>query len=156
MSSPGAIAVKVAIEQVKALSVRELEKRRKVATGRTMRSLTISLTSSDAAQTGKLEGDEQWKWVGNGRGPGRMPPLGPIQEWVNARRLTISAYAVARTIAKQGSKDFREGNQNVFLSAFEQFEKGPGLAKLENDGAGEFEQQAIDLAVKNLKDGRSR
>ena len=129
---------------------KEMVRRGKVATGRTISTLSTSVTTGDAAVVGTLTGEEQWKFVGNGRGPGGMPPINNIQRWINAKGLTISAYAVARTIAKKGSKDYRNRAPNVFMSAMDDFEKD-GLDRLEDKAAGAFEQQAIDMAIKYLK-----
>jgi len=149
---PGAaIAVRDAIEEIRALSIAEMERRGKVATGRTISTLSTGVTVSDASVTGTLTGEEQWKWVGNGRRPGRMPPIAPIQAWIDAKGLTISAYAVARTIGRLGSKDYRNNAPNVFLSAIDDFEKGPGGKRLEDKAGQYFEQQVIDITIKYLK-----
>jgi hypothetical protein len=80
-----------------------------------------------------------------------MPPIGPIQAWIDAKGLSISAWAGAKTMATKGSKDYRNNAPNVFLSAIEDFEKGQGLQKLETEVAGHFEEQAVSIALTNLK-----
>ena len=45
-----------------------------------------------------------------GRGPGKMPPLGPIESWMEAKGLTGSSYAIRKHIADFGTKG------NDFLS----------------------------------------
>jgi hypothetical protein len=140
-----------AINEIRALSIAEMERRGKVATGRTMSTLSTVVTETPGFVTGELQGESQWKWVGNGRGPGGMPPIGPIQAWIDAKGLSISAWAVAKTMATKGSKDFRDKRTNVFLSAIDDFEKGQGIQKLEAEVAGHFEEQAISIALTNLK-----
>jgi hypothetical protein len=140
-----------AINEIRALSIAEMERRGKVATGRTISTLSTVVTETPGFVTGELQGESQWKWVGNGRGPGGMPPIGPIQAWIDAKGLAISAWAVAKTMALKGSKDYRNRAPNVFLSAIDDFEKGQGIQKLEAEVAGHFEEQAISIALTNLK-----
>ena len=45
-----------------------------------------------------------------GRGPGKMPPLEPIESWMEAKGLTGSSYAIRKHIADFGTKG------NDFLS----------------------------------------
>lgn len=143
-------AVSDAINTIRQMSIDELERRGKVATGRTISTLATSVTISGAAITGTLTGEAQWQWVGNGRPPGGMPPIGPIRQWVEAKGLNISPWAVAKGIALRGSKDFRDKKTNVFMDAFEQYDSGK-VKELEDRVGKVYEQQAIDLAIKNLK-----
>jgi len=154
MITPGALAMRDAMDEILSGVKKEMIRRGKVATGRTISTLSTSVTVSDAAVVGDLTGEEQWKYVGNGRGPGGMPPINNIQRWINAKGLTISAYAVARTIAKKGSKDYRNRAPNVFLSAFEEYSLGNGPGRLESSAANEYEQQALEMVLNTLKNGR--
>lgn len=50
-------------------------------------------------------------WVHQGRGPGRMPPVHKIRDWVqiklgvkDTRRATSLAWAIAKTIAAKGTR----------------------------------------------------
>lgn len=153
MIPQAAIALRDAIGEVRALSIAEMERRGKVATGRTMSTLSTVVTVSPGFVTGELQGESQWKFVGNGRAPGRMPPVAPLQAWVDAKGLSISAWAVAKSIAKRGSKDFREKRTNVFMDAMDQWERGGGPEKTGDEAGEYFEQQAINLAINNLKRG---
>ena len=149
---PGAaISMRDAINRDRALSIEEMQRRGKVATGRTISTLSTVVSVTDGFVSGELEGEEQWRYVGNGRRPGKMPPLAPIQAWIAAKGLNISAWAVAKGIAKNGSRDYQKGAPNVFLSAFDDFEKEGGMDKLENEAAGHFEQQAVSAAINLLK-----
>ena len=149
--SGAALAVRDAINLVRRYSIEELESRGKIATGRTISTLATSVTVSGSSVTGALTGEEQWKYVGNGRRPGKMPPIGPIQEWVDARGLTISPWAVAKGIALRGTKDWREKRTNVFVEAFKRFEQEGGEKEVENRVGQVYEQQAIELAIKYFK-----
>lgn len=97
--------------------------RNKNATGGTSDGIAVIASQGDGFGQALLEADSTWKWVGNGRGPGRMPPIAPLQAWVNARGLSISAWGVAKKIAKLGSKDYREKRRNVFLQGIEAWER---------------------------------
>ena len=101
--------------------------RNKNATGATVASMTHTVTAYPGALFARLEANENWRWMGNGRGPGRMPPVQNIQRWVDARGLTISAWAVARKIAKDGSKDYREKNANIFEQSIVEWQGGKSL-----------------------------
>lgn len=142
-----------AINAIRALSIAEMERRGKVATGRTISTLSTVVTSSPGFVTGELQGESQWKFVGNGRGPGGVPPIGPIQAWIAAKGLDISAWAVAKSMAKRGSKDFRNNAPNVFLSAIDDWEQKGGLDKTTDEVAGHFEQQVVTATVKGFKRG---
>lgn len=139
-----------AMRELRALSIQEGERRGKRATGRTFDTLSTYVVQGPNSVTGVMEGEEQWRYVGNGRGPGKMPPLQPIAAWVAARGLDISAWAVARSIAKRGSKDWRNRAPNVFVSAFEDWQKD-GAGRFENKLAGTFEQQVMEVTINNLK-----
>lgn len=156
MITLGAIAINAAIRKVEQLSRTEMERRGKVATGRTMSTLSTYTVQGSDFLASYLEGEEQWKFVGNGRRPGGMPPIAPIQAWINARGLALSAWGVAKKIAKEGSKDYRNNAPNVFLSAFDTFLEGPGVKELEEGTANEFEQTLASQAIKIFpRNGRS-
>jgi hypothetical protein len=151
MIPQAAIALRDAINEVRALSIAEMQSRGKVATGRTISTLSTVVSVTPGFVTGELQGESQWRWVGNGRAPGRMPPVAPIQAWVDAKGLSISAWAVAKAIGKRGSKDFRDKKTNVFMDAMDQWEKGGGPEKTGNEAGQYFEEQAINVAINNLK-----
>ena len=48
----------------------------------------------------------------NGRGPGKMPPIDKIQQWINNKKLTLNAYAVATMIKDKGTLQFRKPDAN--------------------------------------------
>lgn len=144
-------ALDLAINEVKARAIEEAERRGKIATRGTLNSLSVSVTPMPWGGVARMEGEEQWKFVGNGRGPGGMPPVGRLQAWINAKGLDLSAWAVARKMAREGSRDYRNRAPNVFLSAVDDFEQGGGLDRLEADAADEMEDVAADAVVRNLK-----
>ena len=151
MIPQAAIALRDAINEVRALSIAEMQSRGKVATGRTMSTLSTVVSVTPGFVTGELQGESQWKFVGNGRAPGRMPPVAPLQAWVDAKGLSISAWAVAKAIGKRGSKDFRDKKINVFMEAMDKWEQEGGPEKTGNEAGQYFEEQAINVAINNLK-----
>ena len=152
----GAIAINSAIRKVEQLAKDEMVRRGKVATGRTMSTLSTFTVQESDYLASYLEGEDQWKFVGNGRRPGGMPPIEPIQAWIDAKGLPLSAWGVAKKIAEEGSKDYRNNEPNVFLSAFDTFLDGAGVKELEEGTADEFEETLASQAIKIFqKNGRS-
>jgi hypothetical protein len=117
-------AVEVAMDDLVGRIREEAEARGKVASGKTLASLRTSVLGSSAFVVGTLTGGEQWKFVGNGRGPGRMPPIQNIEQWIASKGLNLSAWAVGRKIAKEGSRDFRLGRTNIFADAIGAWQQG--------------------------------
>ena len=144
-------AVDLAINEIKVRSIEEAERRGKVATRGTLNTLSVSAVSTSFGATGTLEGEEQWKYVGNGRGPGGKPPIQNLLAWVNAGHQDMNAWAIQATIAKYGSKDYRNNAPNVFLSAIDDFENGAGMDRMENSVGGEMEAVVADMITTNLK-----
>lgn len=145
--------IDLALGEVRARIIEEAERRGKVATRGTINGIATRAFSTSQGAAGQLEADEHWKYVGNGRGPGRMPPVEPLQRWVNAKGLELSAWAVAKTIAKVGSKDYRNGAPNVFLSGIDDFERGGGFARMENEVGFGLETYIADQAVNTWRNG---
>lgn len=143
-------AVDLGINEIKARAIEEAERRGKIATRGTLNTLSVAAFSTAHGATGILEGEEQWKYVGNGRGPGKMPPVMNIQRWIDATGSDLNAWAVAKGIAKRGSKDWRNNAPNVFLSAIDDFENGGGLDRLEETAGQEMEDAIVDSVRLNL------
>jgi hypothetical protein len=65
-------------------------------------------------QGGQLIGSPGIQFVFKGRGPGGFPPISNIIDWCNARGLPRSvAWAVARSIAENGTKLWQAGGSTV-------------------------------------------
>ena len=109
--------------------------RGKVASRSTLNSITTTTSVYSMGMNGRMEANDNWRFVGNGRGPGRMPPVANIQSWLDTKGLTISAWVVARKIGREGSKDFRQGNANVFEQAIDEWQFGPALLNATNAAA---------------------
>lgn len=57
-----------------------------------------------------LDSPEYTRFMLYGRGPGKMPPIEPIAGWCAKQGIDISPWAIAKSIAKKGTKG------NDFLS----------------------------------------
>lgn len=129
-----------------------MKARGKNATGNTSRRLVVLPSGGEGAGFGQaaLEADSQWKFVGNGRAPGGMPPIQNIRNWIQARGLSLNAFAVARKIAKQGSRDFRLKRTNVFLDEIKAWEKND-VPKAEEQLAKGLEDRVTSLIDQTIK-----
>lgn len=150
MASPSVIAVDLAINEIKARIIEEAERRGKVATRGTINYMTTSAMRVSDGAVGRLEMNENWKWWGNGRGPGGMPPIENIRTWIAAKGVEASPWAIAKTIAQQGTKDYRLRAPNIPMSAVDDFESGGGMDRLEAVAGKELEDGAAILFTRNL------
>lgn len=95
------------------------------ATGGLKASNTVTTTElGTGGAVLRLEAASHWKFLGNGRGPGRMPPLDPLVVWVRAKGLAADdlkakamAWGIAVNIANEGSLDHRLGYPNQYSEA---------------------------------------
>lgn len=127
-----------------------MEQRGKNATGETMASVQVSVTTAPDHVTGSLSALSTWRYVGSGRGPGRMPPVDNLQAWIEARGLDLDAWAVARSIALHGTDDFRRKNTNVFLDAIEAWER-LDLSRYDEEFARNLEDHVVEITVGILR-----
>lgn len=125
------------------------EGRLRTVTGAIFERMTVGVSSGAGYVVGRLETDDYWKYVGSGRGPGGMPPVGRLAEWVQRAGIAVSPWAIAKSIAKHGSRDFRLKKPNVFTSSIDKWEQGPALDELEEASGKELEDAAVEV-VKTL------
>jgi hypothetical protein len=113
------------LEEIKSELLDYLQTENRNATGKSAASLTVTADGTH----GQLTGHKGIEYVFRGRGPGKLPPLGAIIDWCNARGLPRSAaWAIAKIIAKSGSVLWRQG-RNVLNEVITQ-EK---IDKFKND-----------------------
>ena len=125
------------------------EGRLRTITGAIYDRITTNVTSGTGFVTGQLETDDYWEFVGSGRGPGGQPPVGAIQAWMSRAGISdVNPWAIAKTIAAKGSKDFRMKKPNVFTTAIDKWEL-TGLDHLEEVAALDLEDASVDI-VKQL------
>ena len=96
---------------------------------------------------GSLLANDYWRYVGNGRGPGQMPPVQKIADWIQRAGLDLSAWAVARKIAKEGSRAHRRGEANVFMSAAEAWEASGVMRDVEEAAGLDVEKQIFEITT---------
>lgn len=116
----------------------ESDYRGKVASGKTLASLRTAVLTAPKYVVGTLTGGDWWKFVGNGRGPGKMPPVGPIESWLASRGLDYSPWAVAKKIAAEGSRDYRLGRTNIFEDSFNAWQDSDAIKDVGMAGAKAF------------------
>lgn len=127
------------------------EGRIRATTGGIFDRITTPVSSGTGYVTGMLETDDYWRWVGNGRGPGKMPPLDRIAGWLLRAGIEASPWAIAKSIAKRGTRNFRQGKTNIFTDAIDKWEGGPSIARAEDAAGKEFEDAVVETVRKNLK-----
>ena len=106
----------------------------KIATGNLLNSIEYKVQYDERAIWVELHLEEYYKWVENGRGPGKFPPPDKILEWIRIKpvipddrggRLPTEqqlAFLIGRKIAEQG---IEPGNQlhNAMDDIYPQFEE---------------------------------
>ena len=90
--------------------------------GRLGSSLSTTITGTSEVISVGLFGLDYWKYFDKGRKPGKMPPVDPIQRWIDNKGLSLNAWAVAKSIAKKGTK-----GTNIFTDNIAEYEKGIDL-----------------------------
>lgn len=74
-----------------------------VATGSLLRSVRWEIVTDGRTLELEFPLADHWEFVEYGRRPGRMPPIGPIRDWLRVRGLPESmAFPVARRIGRDG------------------------------------------------------
>lgn len=144
-------AVEAAMDDLVGRIKEEASYRGKVASGGTLAALRTATLSSTGFVVGTLTGPSHWRYVGNGRGPGRMPPVNSIEAWIASKGLNLSAWAVAKRIAKEGSRDFRLKRTNIFNDSIEAWQEGRPFADVEAAGVkvfGDAYVQAVQTTFK--------
>lgn len=141
-----------AITDIRSAIEQGMEQRGKVASGSTIRSIQTGVFAATGYAMGVLSADHQWRYVGNGRGPGLMPPVESIRSWIEARGLDLSPWAVAKKIAREGTFDFRAKRPNVFLSEIDGWVENK-LTAVEDAVAELGMDRTVEVIKTNLKDG---
>lgn len=97
------------------------------ASGRLQRSNRVDLRESVSASTGTLSALSYWRTAGSGSPPGTAVEWTALQRWAmdkglanNERRAARIAMLVQRKILREGSKQWREHGENVYMQAIEE------------------------------------
>lgn len=99
-------AIKKFLDSVRSDIILQMDERNMIASGGTIASLKVELADGTPV-TGKLTGNPSIYYLIHGRKPGNMPPVQRLFDWVRARGLDISPWAVAKSIAKKGTTIFQ-------------------------------------------------
>lgn len=104
--------------EVIGLMTKILAENDKQVTGNLIRSLDFKVIKDIDGAFLQILAAPYFKYVDEGRRPGRMPPIKPIKKWVENRGIKIkkytsqqSAFIIARSIGKRGIKPLNVKNQ---------------------------------------------
>ena len=106
----------------------------KIASGNLLNSIDYKVQYDDRAIWVELHLEDYYKWVENGRGPGKFPPPDKIMEWIRIKPVIPDdrggklpteqqlAYLIGKKIAEEG---IEPGNQlhNAMDDIYSQFEE---------------------------------
>ncbi len=93
--------------------------------------------------------------VETGRRPGRMPPVGAIQQWLKTGKVSFTgkiesaAWAISRTIAEKGTKLFQSGGREDIITPAISDERVDKLTKDIADVSFKKVVKVIDNAITN-------
>ena len=92
----------------------------KQVTGNLIKSLDFKIIKDIDGLFLQILAAPYFKYVDEGRKPGKMPPTKPIQKWVNRRGIVIkgqssaqTAFVIARSIGKKGIKPLNITNKLI-------------------------------------------
>ena len=111
---------------------------------------TLSVTAGEGYVNGRLYAGDYWEFVGSGRGPGGMPPIDRLQDWINRAGFDLNAWALGKSIAERGTKAWREKKPNTYLSSLEEWQRSPALDNVERAGAADLSDAYVQIIVNEL------
>jgi hypothetical protein len=149
--SPVGRAVEAAMLDLVGRIREEANERGKVASGKTLASLRTSVQSAPGFVVGTLTGGSWWRYVGNGRGPGGIPPIEPIRAWIQSKGLSLSPYAVALKMAREGSRDYRLKRTNIFTDSIAAWEDSDVLEAVGDAGLKAFGEAYVQQVRNTFK-----
>ena len=68
---------------------------------------------------GIISGRKYTNQLVNGRGPGKMPPIAPLEKWAQAKlglsgqQARSAAFAIAKKIAQEGTEIYKDGGTDL-------------------------------------------
>lgn len=78
-----------------------------------------SIETSASNNVGKIRGRDYTEYLKNGRKPGKMPPIAPIERWAQVKlglrgaQAKSAAFAIAKKIAKEGTEYYKQGGTEL-------------------------------------------
>lgn len=122
-------AVKILQEELEALKLDLIAKYKELgmrASGMWEHTLEVKTTAIMGGLRGVITGMDYTYYMQHGRKEGRMPPIQAIERWILARGLepikdkmstTSLAWAIAKKIARDGTKRMQAGGTPAFIDA---------------------------------------
>jgi hypothetical protein len=93
---------------------RTMEDKNLNASGVTAESLGYEVSGD----SGQLNGSTNFYWLEYGRGPGKMPPIQSMEDWIRVRGFSdYDPWAVAKSIAANGTLIYRDKTKGVSIGA---------------------------------------
>lgn len=89
------------------------------ASGKWDKEKTVEISESGTVVSAKIEGTPYTRQLQFGRKPGKFPPLAAIEQWIRDKNIQPDipirslAYLIARKIAKEGTKYFKQGGTDL-------------------------------------------
>ena len=127
-------------------------------TGKLINSITTNVKKGDTYYLVTFSAADYWKFVENGRKAGKMPPITPIMEWIEAKKILPRpnangklpttkqlAFMIARSIGENGTiKRFNYDGSHIVAKTVEELnEKYEPL--IEKALADDFEHYVLEV-----------
>ena len=78
-----------------------------------------SIETSATNNIGKIRGRDYTEYLKNGRKPGKMPPIAPLERWaqvklgLRGKQALSAAFAIAKKIAAEGTEYHKQGGTEL-------------------------------------------
>ncbi|TWP23127.1 hypothetical protein ETU10_08505 [Apibacter muscae] len=89
----------------------------------------------------------------HGRASGKLPPIAAIALWLKQKGIKANPYAVAKTIAKNGTRTFQKGENNLLKVLEDSKNKQEIALQVGKVLLPEYQQRLIEILKKLLKNG---
>lgn len=123
----GSAALRSFMQGIHSLVNALLDEREINASGRLQRSNRVDLRESVSASTGTFSALSYWRTAGSGSPPGTFVSVAALREWAIEKGLTDDrdtaqyiALGVQLRILREGSEQYREHGENVYMRAIEE------------------------------------
>ena len=129
----GEAALRNFIEQVREDVDRQLDERKVNASGALKRSNRTEVVMGMGSSSATLYALDYWHTAGSGSPPGTRTSAMALVQWAkdkglasNDRHAARIALLVQRKILREGSRQWREGGENIYTTAIERAQPGVG------------------------------
>ena len=87
---------------------KNLEKHDSLATKALWQSVQVPITIFGSTYTLQIIMEDYWRWVDEGRKPGKMPPVDKIAQWIAHKGIPIRAQVKATPLKRKSKKTLSE------------------------------------------------